>query len=242
MSIHKHTDDVTVNIPAAIAALTDLNLLEKAALAHIAKSPECSNSNLSKLTGLSERGVESTLARLRKRGFIQRLGEGRARRHKILLHMEHHTPCGKDEVAESHIGCGNGDDGQPHTIGVSKREETTATFIERHHAFYENCFDRGNFEYARKHLEQIRARLELETDLPVEKKAKFIATLADHENRCFALEVGLKMAEKLPRAKQERLALALSNATPDKLALFRQQVEAGQLANNAINVLELTNG
>ncbi len=94
--------DLTIVIPAGIAALPDLNLVEKAALAHIAKFPGCSNGRLSKLTGLSVRGVEALLARLRKRGLIQMAGKGCARRHEPTFYVEHHTPCGKDEIAESH--------------------------------------------------------------------------------------------------------------------------------------------
>jgi hypothetical protein len=96
------TQDLTIVIPAGIAALPDLRLVEKAALAHIAKFPACSNGRLSKLTGLSVRGVEALLARLRKRDLVQMAGKGRARRLVPTCHVEHHIPCGEDEIAQTH--------------------------------------------------------------------------------------------------------------------------------------------
>jgi hypothetical protein len=236
------TNDVTLVIPAAIAALPDLNLLEQAALAHIYKFPGCSNAGLAKRTGLSQRGVEALLARLRKRRLIEMSGRGSARRHELTFPVEPRTKCGKTEVVESHKKCEQSNTGESHTVGVCKSEETTLTFINRRLAFYKNCFNSGMLGHAREHLEAARARLELETGISVEEKAKIIATLVPHENRVFALEVGAKMAAKLPPAKQERLALALCNAPPDNLVLFRQQVEAGHLATNAIEVLALTDG
>ncbi len=236
------TKELTITIPAEIAALPGLNLLEKAALAHIANCPGCSNAGLAKKTGLSVRGVEAMLARLRKRGLIRKLGKGSARRHELTFAVAHHTKCGKTEAVESHTKWDQSDTSESRAVGECKREETTEAFINRHLGFYEVCFTAGKLKYARQHLEEIRARLELDMDMPPKLKAKFTGQFVEQENRCFALEVGFKMAEKLPPEKLLRLTDKLYAAPAEKLALFRQQVEAGQLAYSAINVLAITEG
>lgn len=253
------TNDVTVIIPAAIATLPDLNLLEKAALAHIGKFPACSNVGLSKLTGLSVRGVEALLDRLRKRGLIQRLGEGRARRHELTLPMEPSTNCGKAEVEESLKKCGNDECDESHAkcgkdaAGESptscdidtlfspgcKPEETMAVFPDsdfRHHC---DCLKAGLFDDARQHLERVRARMEQDTQISVEQKTEWVRRIIDQENRCFVLQT-LKNAESTNELSEDQLratAALVCKADPAQLALFRQQVEAGALPGKAIKLL-----
>src|SRR6266581_8604176 len=90
----KPPNELTISIPASIAALPDLNLIERTILARIEEWPACHNADLATLTGLSLRGVESTLARLRERDLIQVTGKGRARRLFLQFHVEQHTRCG----------------------------------------------------------------------------------------------------------------------------------------------------
>jgi hypothetical protein len=85
---------INIHIPVAIAALPGLKLIERVILTRIDERPACHNAHLAALTGLSERGIESTLARLRDRDLIQVTGKGRARRLWVRFHMEHHTQCG----------------------------------------------------------------------------------------------------------------------------------------------------
>lgn len=92
---------IIITIPVAIAGLPDLNLIEKVMLAYIEEQPATHNTDLATLTGLSERGIESILARLRDRDLIQVTGKGRARRLWVRLHVEHHTGCGQDTNTES---------------------------------------------------------------------------------------------------------------------------------------------
>ena len=80
-------------IPPEIAVLR-LTLNEKAALAHITKNPTCTNKALAEIVGMSERGAEAMLHRLRKLGHIRSVGKGRARRIEVLLHVEHTAKCG----------------------------------------------------------------------------------------------------------------------------------------------------
>lgn len=104
-----NSTSIEIRIPAAIAALP-LAIGEKVVLAHIANFPGCSNTRLAGLIGCTGRGVQSLLRRLRDRGYIERSGKGRARRHHLLLHVEHNTLCADREVtasnAKSHTMCG----------------------------------------------------------------------------------------------------------------------------------------
>ena len=102
----KPPSELNITIPASIVALPDLNLIEKAVLSRIHERPACSNGGLAKLTGLSVRGVESTLARLTRRGLVHSRGHGRARRLMLTFRVERHAECGENANAESHTGCG----------------------------------------------------------------------------------------------------------------------------------------
>jgi hypothetical protein len=103
-----NSTSLEIKIPATIAGLP-LTIAEKVVLAQIDKFPGCSNARLAKLIGGTCRGVENLLRRLRRQGYIQETGKGRARQHRLLFHVEHHTKCGDDEAAasdlKSHISC-----------------------------------------------------------------------------------------------------------------------------------------
>src|SRR5690349_20279181 len=96
----KPPQDLNIHIPASIAALPDLNLIQKAILAKVHERPGSTNSTLAKLTGLTERGVESTVSRLEKLGLIRRQGHGRARLLRLTFPVEQHTQCGENVNAE----------------------------------------------------------------------------------------------------------------------------------------------
>lgn len=97
---------IEIKIPAVIAALPGLSLVERIVLDHIDRFPGCSNGRLAKLTGLSVRGIEAMLVRLRKHGYIRRIGQGRARQHKLLVHVDRHIDCGKKQSENSPTDCG----------------------------------------------------------------------------------------------------------------------------------------
>jgi len=71
--------DIEIRIPASISTLP-LTLAEKVVLAHIAINPDCTNDELSKLLGITDRGIKKILRRLRSSGHIDQSGKGRARR------------------------------------------------------------------------------------------------------------------------------------------------------------------
>jgi DNA-binding MarR family transcriptional regulator len=264
MSNRNQTNDLTITIPAAIASLPGLNLLEKAALARISELPGCSNSNLSKLTGLSVRGVEAMLTRFRERGLVEMVGKGRARRHELMFQVEHRTKCGKDEVEESRNKCGNAqcdeslENGGKHADGASPTsgdigpsapsggdtEESTEDFAGRLSAHYESSLKTGKLDDALKHLEQIRSRVEKDTQMSIKKKTEFLTWVANEENLFFGLQT-FSSAMRIKKLCGDQLQAAvdnLFNADPAKLSLFREQVEGGASPESALKMLATTAG
>lgn len=230
--------DLNIVIPAIIAALPGLNLAERVALALIAKRPGCSNASLARALDMSLRGAESLLRRLRAKGLIKPVGKGRARRHILMLPVEHHISGGKNEDMESHTDCVV----EPLALPVTKTELPTAEFIMDELSFYENCWEAGNYEAARLHLEAARKRLDIDTEVPVQPIRRFLAGLKWREDRCFALESCLKMIEQLPPAEGENVITTLCRASAEKLALFRERVESGASMEGSKGVLGLVSG
>ena len=114
--------DVTIVIPAAIAALPDLSLAERVALAHIADHSACSNGDLARLLGISVRGVEQMVRRFRARGLIQQTGNGHARVFRLLFPVEHHSKCEEHQGAKPHTKSGKHEPGESHrSCGPSAR-------------------------------------------------------------------------------------------------------------------------
>lgn len=227
--------DISITIPAAIAALS-LTLVERAALAHVAQHPGCSNRTLSKLLGISVRGAENLLRRLRDRKYIRQGGEGRARRLALTFPVEHHLSCGKSHKTESHTQCV--DDARSDSVAqqVLRIEDSINLEFE----LYDNCVETGMFEAARRHLEAAHRRLEAADTIPVERKAKWIAALKFQEDRCFAYEFGQKMIEEgLASGQGKHLALTLCRASAPKLALFRERIESGSLPGSGDGILGL---
>lgn len=226
-------EDLTIRIPAAIRGLPGLTLAERTALARLDKWPGSSNSALAKLLGISKRGAENLLRRLRRQGLIHQIGKGRARRHKLTFHVEQHTLCGKSEQQEAHTEC---------VVGSSSlalvQPEQIHDFIAKRLAFYESCFHAGNYDAARHHLTSIRKRLESDTAVGG-AMANWLLALKAMENRCFGFHVGNEMARELPPGKQEVLALALCRAKPDQLERFRQRVESGACLKDGEGVIRL---
>lgn len=68
--------------------LPNLSIGERVLLAHIAKDSRTINATLARLLGITERGVESMLRRLRERNFIEVYGKSRARQLFVLYHVE----------------------------------------------------------------------------------------------------------------------------------------------------------
>jgi hypothetical protein len=230
------SQQVEIIIPATIAALSNTSIIEKIALTEIVSNPECSTRKLSRITGLSGRGIEALLSRLRRRNLIRQEGKGRARRHLLTFPVEPHTKCEKIEHQKSHIHC----DDNRHTPARVRPRESTADFVETRLAYYYNCCEFGAFRAARGHLEAIRQRVEQDTEIPAHLRSKCISGIIRQENRCFAMEVGRQMVRKLTDRQGEELIEKLISADAEKLSLFRQKVEAGALVTSSNDLLTLT--
>lgn len=227
--------DLTVTIPAGIASLASLNLAEKVALARIAKLPGTSNASLGGLLGLSKRGAENVLHRLRAKGYIRAIGKGRARRHQLTFPVEQRSLCDDKQRDECHIEYGVN---RPE-MAIAKAEPSTSDFITVRLSYCENCFESGDFAAAQNHLQQIRDRVENDPGVSAEQKANWMPIIQVMQDRCFAFGVGAKLAKQLPPSKQQELALALCRASTEKLALFRERVEAVHSLGSGEGVLGL---
>lgn len=229
---------IEIRIPAAIGALP-LAIGEKVVLAHIAKSPGCSNARLAKLIGGTCRGVENLLRRLRRQGYIEQTGKGRARRHRLLFPVEHHTLCGDGEAAtcvmKSHT---SGGDQPGDGVGVQpqggfpalKRELSWEEDLDQTLAMiHELCVHHDPFPETIVNLYgRILKRLSEEAPECPAKDA-MVQELTMRRDGLVAISV----AQHLPRKYHRQAAQLISAATPKMLTQFRQRVEAGQLDGKA---------
>jgi DNA-binding MarR family transcriptional regulator len=84
MNVTVDASGLHIRIPTDILARTELTLEEKYVLAQIRDLPGCGNHALSTVLGITVSGVEAMMARLRREGHIEMLGEGKARTHRVL--------------------------------------------------------------------------------------------------------------------------------------------------------------
>jgi hypothetical protein len=225
-----NSTDLEIRIPAAITGLP-LSISEKMVLTHIANFPGCSNARLAELIGGTCRGVESLLNRLRRQGFIERTGSGRARRHCLLFHVERHTKCGDttptSTEAKLHMECGdqqsNATGIQPrHSVSVLKKELPLAEdFDQTLNAVQEMMYQPGTFPETILFLYRgILKRVENEApDVPA--KEAVVRELTVRRDAFVAICYALR----LPKRCQRQALRLINNATPEKLARFREQIE-----------------
>jgi hypothetical protein len=226
---------ITLVIPAGIAALPNVSLLERAALAFIHEHPHCRNAALARHLGISVRGVEALVHRLRALGHIRSAGRGRARHLTMTFPVENHTECGVQQPCQTPHKMRDGQEAPP----AVKREMSACDYIEEHTACFETCIEYARYGPARRHLELIRDCVERGASLRPLTKAEWSRKLAAMEDRCFAFEAGAEIARNLPGRKQYELALTLCQATPEKLARFREMVETNGKLENALEILAL---
>jgi len=259
----KPPGELTITIPAAIAALPDLNLIEKVILARIHERPSCSNNGLATLTGLSERGIESALARLRKRGLIRSRGHGHARRLMLTFPVEHyqcgenvnaksHTDCGKNQIENTHTKSGvaaNAESlttsgGQPEPLATvvqydpAKTRQTVCEYVTA----VNNRILTGEFREARAHLDHLSQYLETLAKSAPDLERPYHALIPINDNLIFILEAGRKSHEKLSGDEQFRLLNVLLGGTAERLAELRQQVEAITARGERVDVKRLIGG
>ena len=218
-------------MPPEVANLANTTLLERLALAEILRRPTRTNAGLARLLGLSVRGVEAMLRRLRDRGLIKAEGKGRGRCLVPSFHVERH------------IDGGDGDGDKHHTNEVVQRPQlsrqpSTVDAVNFRMSAYDNCMSAGAYDAAGAHLQAVRRLLEADTEFSVVQKKPWIEGLVEAENRCVAFRVGAELAAGLTSESQKSLALAICNAPAEKLALLREQIDGGTLTLDATALLE----
>jgi len=231
-----NSTDLEIRIPAAIADLP-LAISEKIVLTHIFNLPGCSNARLAQLIGGTCRGVESLLKRLRRQGFIERAGNGRARRHHLLFHVERHTKCGDaaitSTVAQSHTNCGDQQPNAPaiaphRNVSVLKKElPLVEDYDQTLKAIDEMMYQPGTFPETILYLyRKILKRVENEApDIPAKEAAVRELTI---RRDAF---VAICYAMRMPRGCQRQALRLINTAPPEKLAQFRRQIETGESAS-----------
>lgn len=250
----KPFQDLNIRIPAAIAARPDLNLIEKAILTRIHERPACSNGNLAKLTGLSVRGVESTLARLKRRELIRSRGHGQARRLLLTFPVERHAECGENVNAESHTKRGTNQHENTHmecgiaakpeyrmTSGVSL-DASASEFPDSEFAALSRCMTVGEFDQARRHLHTIRHLLAGITQDGLPSTRELVNTLRVFDDIIYVLEAGWPILEALPDYERFRVMKLLDKARPERITEIRKAVEVIKAQSGEVDLKRLLAG
>jgi hypothetical protein len=231
-----NNNTIEIKIPGSITALP-LSLSEKVALTHIHQFPGCSNAGLAELLGVSCRGVENLVRRLRGQGYIEQVGQARARRHQLKFKVEvgeDHTFCGNKNddhsCTESHISCGEKHVCRPvpvhRHLSAPTRELTLEEDYNRtigmigHLCQYENPFPDGIASLYGRILRRIVN--EAPESRAKDNRVKELTTRRD-------AFVAISVASRLPRKYHRQAARLIHDATPEQLAEIRLRVEAGQL-------------
>lgn len=223
-----------IKIPAAIAALP-LAIGGKVVLAHIAKFPGCSNARLAKLIGGTCRGVENLLRRLRRQGYIEQTGKGRARRHRLLFPVEHHTLGGDGEIVGSDVKSHTSGGDQPGG-GVSVQPQGDFPALKGELSWEEDL------DQTLAMIHELCVHQDPFPEAIVNLYGRILKRLSEEAPECPAKDamvqeltmrrdgfVAISVAQHLPQKYHRQAAQLIHNATPEKLAAFRQRVEAGQL-------------
>lgn len=247
----KPPSELTLTIPASIMSVPDLNLIERVILNHIHERPHCSNNDLATLTGLSERGIESTLARLKREGMIRSRGNGPARRLILMFLVEHNTPCGETTNANSHVECGVATNAESHTNSGIQPEpssneiplDTTNTkYLTKELDALTLCLPAGNFNQARTHLASMRRWWSALCQRVPQKQGLADECLRVFDDMIFMLEAGWPGLSTLPGYERDRLIRRLADTDPEPLAQLRQQVEATSTRGDQVDLMRLIGG
>lgn len=258
----KPPSELNITIPASIVARSDLNLIEKAILNRIYERPACSNGNLAGLTGLSLRGIEATVARLKKRELIRSSGHGHAHRLWLTFPVERHvecghngngqshTECGKNQNKNTHMECGVDWNSQSHTTSGVRNEmsipETSADPAlllqseKRHSDALFKCLLAGEFNQARLHLDGLRQCYGKMTQAAPELKEQLDRVLYIRDSLIFILAAGETCAGS--HTERVRLIPLVCEAGPAKLAVVRQQIEAAKARGAPVDLRRLLEG
>ena len=236
----KPPSELNITIPASIVALPDLNLIEKAILSRIHERPACSNGGLAKITGLSLRGTEATLVRLKKRELIRSSGHGHARRLWLTFLVEHHTECGKDRNENAHMECGLAAKVECLSAGgIQPDDLTSIEFLKKELSALISSLLAGDFNQARANHDRIRRWYSALCE-----KAPYFRTQANEfvqgNGDCvLVFEACWSELNTLPCHERGQLAKLLFRASPERLTQIRQQVEIAKGRGDRVDLKRL---
>lgn len=227
--------DITLTIPGFIAAEPELSLSEQVALATIHYNPRCSNLLLARKLGLSSRGTENLIARLKGRGLLVQIGSGASRRLRLTFHAEHHTLCADTDTPHLRTNCGERNDDDSLRLAHPSARLSEFEVVVGRRQLISNCLQMGEHEAALQHLVALREIAERE--LTGEPRDQVMRVLADDETVIH----GLKVLSEMPVSRQERIALtsALGSATSAQLAVLRERFQNQAELAGAITALAL---
>ena len=231
------SDELFLRIPGSIAKRSGLTLHEKVVLARIAECPTCSNAGIADLLGVSLRGAENLVRRLRTKGQIEAIGKGRARQHRLKFPVERHQTCGEETDKNCHTLCEA--QASPWHLPLVLHESTFDFFV-KHRCFAGICLRRGRFEDGLGLFALIRERVLADKSLPPEAAEQMLAILND-DTTIFQTLVALSGSPRmLKRHELEKVMSTLCNATPKQLAQLRECVNDPLSISRTIHVLALT--
>lgn len=234
------TTSLTIEIPAEIVALPDLSLAERVALAHIHEWPGSSNARLARVLGVSVRGAEQMLRRLRECGLIEQVGKGRARVHRLTFPVEHHTKCeeaksakghtnsGENEIVESHISFRSGapanlDQPMPVPTQTASPVRLVAISVDEERERAADCIGRADFEGALRHYQLAKQRVEDFPETMLEARVEALSIVVEDETRVLAGKLVFEhaAATKMPAAKLNTLFAVIKGLSAETLAQIR---------------------
>jgi hypothetical protein len=247
---------LTITIPAEIVCLPDLTIAERVALAHIHNFPACSNGRLACLLGLSERGIESLLRRLRERRLIQPIGRGRARSHRLMFLVERHTECvevestkshtksGENEIVESHLPC----EPHPHIDQPSPAPtQTTSTItliamsVDEERKRAGDFITHADFEGALHHYQLAKERVEDFPETLLEVRAEALALVVEDETRVLASKLVFEHAAAtgMPAAEKKSLFATIMGLSAERLAQIRPALDSQARLGRPVDISAL---
>jgi biotin operon repressor len=226
-----NTTSLEIRIPAAIAALP-LAISEKLVLTRIAANPDCTNDELAKLLGITERGIKKILQRLKSGGHTDQSGKGRARRLYLTFPVEQGTEFPNPEIIAP---VSNGELRTP-PDQTSATKDSTGTVLKTELSLADQFEQTMNmiaemslqpkifpetFVYL---LERLIQRIEAEMQ-SCPAKEKILGDLYFRRNGFFVIA----KASRLPKEFHDELRQKIRHATPEQLAQFHKRCQAAPL-------------
>lgn len=208
-------------------AVPNLNLINRVILTHVSAWPDCTNADLAALTGLTARGVESVLARLREQGLVEIHGKGRARRLTLTFSVEHHSDCGEHHDEPNHTECGDGADKECHTDNIPETDPEIARLKSAAMTLCSNVLV-GDLDLARTQLDELQAWQSTQSSIAPDLRQQWAKTLEPFDDLLFAVNVSWLGYAMLPVEARAQLLSSICGINPSVLKERRRQIEAAK--------------